>query len=98
MSGTLAHDDTGLLQAVQQLRLHNAQLERALESRVVIEQAKGILAERYSLTVEDAFSLLRGAARTSRTRLHTLAARVVAESTTPAEIELARAKQPTCSR
>ena len=47
----------------------NAQLEYALESRIVIEQAKGILAERLGLGVEEAFDVLRYAARTARIRL-----------------------------
>ena len=49
-----------------------AQLEQALQSRVAIEQAKGIVAERYGLSVEDAFQLIRRAARTNRMKLHDL--------------------------
>ena len=47
-----------------------AQLEHALESRVAIEQAKGIVAERYGLGLEEAFELIRRAARTHRVKLH----------------------------
>ena len=77
---------------IEQLRAENAQLERALESRIVIEQAKGILAERYQLPVDDAFELLRRSARSSRVQLRGLAARVVAERATPDEIELTLAR------
>jgi AmiR/NasT family two-component response regulator len=77
---------------VERLRIHNSQLERALESRVVIEQAKGVLAERYGLQVDDAFQLLRRAARSNRLRIHELARRVVDERITPPEIELERAR------
>ena len=63
-----------------------AQLERALASRIVIEQAKGILAERFGLSVDDAFDLLRRAARSRRMRLHDLAAAVVASRETPSAI------------
>ena len=43
-----------------------AQLEHALESRIGIEQAKGIVAERYGLDVDEAFQLIRRAARSHR--------------------------------
>jgi ANTAR domain-containing protein len=49
-----------------------AQLEHALQSRVAIEQAKGIVAERYGLGLEEAFDLIRRAARTHRVKLHDL--------------------------
>jgi hypothetical protein len=62
------------------------QLQQALESRIQIEQAKGVLAERYGLTVDDAFRILRRSARSNRMRLHDLAARVVESPTTPTEI------------
>ena len=47
------------------------QLQTALETRVVIEQAKGVLAERFRLSIEDAFRLLRDSARTGRMPLRT---------------------------
>ena len=43
-----------------------AQLEHALQSRIAIEQAKGIIAERCRLDLEDAFEVIRRAARTNR--------------------------------
>jgi len=69
------------------LERENAQLRQALESRVAIEQAKGVLMERFALTPEAAFNLLRRAARNNRASLHTLAALVTASSTTPASIK-----------
>jgi AmiR/NasT family two-component response regulator len=41
-------------------------LQNALKSRVAIEQAKGILAERWSTGVDDAFDALRRHARSHR--------------------------------
>lgn len=64
----------------------SSQLQHALDSRVVIEQAKGVLAERYDLDVDAAFELLRGAARSNRMLLRDLAASVVRTRQSPPEI------------
>lgn len=53
------------------------QLQHALDSRIVIEQAKGILSERRSVTVNQAFELLRGYARSNHLKLHDVAGAVV---------------------
>ncbi|MFG1795835.1 GAF and ANTAR domain-containing protein [Nocardia sp. NPDC049149] len=55
----------------------NGQLQSALQSRIVIEQAKGILAAQGDLDPEAAFDALRGYARRTRGRLHELARAVV---------------------
>jgi GAF domain-containing protein len=54
------------------------QLQYALDHRVVIEQAKGVLMEREGLDQRAAFELLRKRARASRQRVVDLAKRVVA--------------------
>jgi GAF domain-containing protein len=54
------------------------QLQSALNSRIVIEQAKGVLAARHALVMEDAFERLRRHARSNRRRLAEVAADVVA--------------------
>jgi hypothetical protein len=54
------------------------QLQTALDSRILIEQAKGILAERNSTTPEEAFKGMRRDARSRRMKLRDLAAAVVA--------------------
>ena len=46
-----------------------AQLQGALNSRIVIEQAKGALSRMEGVSVDEAFVLLRESARSSRTRL-----------------------------
>ncbi len=69
-----------------------AQLDEALESRIVIEQAKGVLAERLAVTVGEAFDILRYAARSHRTKLHEVARRVVEEGQTPAPVVVAIAR------
>jgi len=55
-----------------------AQLETALQSRIVIEQAKGVLARALGVSIDQAFSLMRKAARDRRVKLHDLAAGIVA--------------------
>ena len=65
-----------------------SQLQQALDSRVAIEQAKGILAERYTIDIDDAFRILRRSARSNRMRLHELATRVVGSPVTPPEIRM----------
>ncbi len=52
------------------------QLQGALNSRVMIEQAKGLLAERLGVNMGQAFELLRGQARRQNRRLAALAGAV----------------------
>lgn len=54
------------------------QLQEALDSRVVLEQAKGVLAERHRIHPDEAFAQLRARARGQRRRLRDVAAEVVA--------------------
>lgn len=62
------------------------QLHRALGSRVRVEQAKGVLAERFGLTMQDSFELLRHAARSHRLKVHALADQIVETRTTPSAV------------
>ncbi|WP_432542939.1 GAF and ANTAR domain-containing protein [Kineococcus sp. SYSU DK002] len=61
-----------------------AQLQEALDSRVVLEQAKGALAQRYRVHPDDAFQRLRTRARAERRRLRDVAQEVVDELARPA--------------
>jgi hypothetical protein len=56
------------------------QLQSALDTRIVIEQAKGVFAERLGCEPAAAFSILRRMARSERLKLHELAAKVVASA------------------
>jgi len=85
--GTLAGTEERLRALVVALAERNAQLEEALESRVLIEQAKGMLAERWGVAPDSAFGLLRGAARAHRMRVRDLALCVLVSRTTPPELE-----------
>jgi GAF domain-containing protein len=64
-------------QAVLAAQLVNEQLQNALNSRIVIEQAKGMVAERAGLDMEQAFASLRGHARRHNLRLVDVAADVI---------------------
>jgi len=59
------------------------QLEHALASRVRVEQAIGVLAERHRLRPREAFDLLRGAARSRGRRITEMAQDVVASTANP---------------
>jgi hypothetical protein len=75
-----------LLQGEDAWRERATQLQVALDSRVVIEQAKGMLRERVGLSTRGAFELLRAAARSHRMKLDRLAADVVRSFATPEPI------------
>lgn len=66
-----------LISATSVAHGRQAQLQHALESRVVLEQAKGILAERLKVSVDEAFTILRRTARSHRVKLHAAARAVV---------------------
>ncbi len=67
-----------LLAVAAQANVRQGQLQHALDSRVAIEQAKGVLAERLGIGVDEAFDALRRAARSNRMKVHELARAVVA--------------------
>ena len=53
------------------------QLQHALDSRIVIEQAKGVLAERAGIDPETAFDVIRKYSRSSRIKIHDAARDVI---------------------
>jgi hypothetical protein len=67
----------------ERLAVTVAQLEHALASRVRVEQAIGVLAERHRLRPREAFDLLRKASRARGARVTELAQDVVASTANP---------------
>ncbi|MDQ0942392.1 GAF and ANTAR domain-containing protein [Streptomyces sp. V1I1] len=77
--------DVATISLLQQRSTHrsnvlNEQLQTALNSRVLIEQAKGKLAERQGIDMEQAFTALRGYARAHNRRLSDLARAFIDDS------------------
>jgi len=63
--------------ALSRSEMVNQQLQTALDTRLIIEQAKGMLAERGKIDTDQAFCLLRAQARRTNRRLSDLAGAVV---------------------
>lgn len=101
--GSLTADDVDIAQALADLAtiailqhraaiesgVLNEQLTHALQSRIVIEQAKGVIAEREGLEVDQAFAQLRSYARSHNLRLAALAQAVVAGKFDPTTVDSA---------
>jgi transcriptional regulator with GAF, ATPase, and Fis domain len=85
----LAHVATiGLLQerAVRRGEVLAGQLQTALTSRIVIEQAKGALAQFLGVSIDDAFQILRDHARRTNGRLSDVARALVTEPATLSKV------------
>jgi GAF domain-containing protein len=81
VAGVMAAVATSYVVNVSKLRQQqqlSEQLQRALESRVVIEQAKGITAQQNSVTIDRAFELIRRHARNNNASLRVVAEAIVA--------------------
>jgi transcriptional regulator with GAF, ATPase, and Fis domain len=63
-------------QAAREAVLRAGQLQHALDSRVAIEQAKGMLAERTNTDMDQAFRMLRAYARDARRHLSAVATEI----------------------
>jgi GAF domain-containing protein len=104
----LGDDDIALAQALadmatiailqqrtlEQSHVENSQLETALTSRILIEQVKGVLAERWNSSVDDAFAAFRSYARGRHLRLSDLATRIIAGDFDTAMIPAPAAARP----
>ncbi|MEU4994809.1 GAF and ANTAR domain-containing protein [Streptomyces sp. NPDC021622] len=82
----------GVLQqrAVSEQMVVTAQLQSALDSRIVIEQAKGYLAHRRRTGVEEAFTVLRQYARSHNARLTDIARQVLEGTADPVLLDPGR--------
>ena len=69
--------------AALQADILSEQLNRALDSRIIIEQAKGVLAERAGLDMDQALSWLRNHARNQNLLLVDVAQSVIAGTVAP---------------
>ena len=63
--------------ALREADIAREQLQRALDSRVLIEQAKGVLSHLEQIAMDEAFALLRHRARSSGRRLSVVAREVI---------------------
>jgi AmiR/NasT family two-component response regulator len=75
--------DVATIGLLQQRSIHHhqvltEQLQAALTSRVVVEQAKGLVAERLQVDMDTAFAALRGYARGHNLKLSRVAHDVIA--------------------
>jgi hypothetical protein len=83
--------DAATIGILQQRTVHRSevvagQLQAALTSRIIIEQAKGVLAERLKISADEAFEVLRGAARSRNRLLSDLARDVTSGSADAAQL------------
>lgn len=72
--------------ATARVRALTAQLQHALDTRVIIEQAKGIVAQDHGLNMDEAFDRLRRHARDHNTRLLEVARSIVCRELDPAQL------------
>ncbi|MCZ3386287.1 MAG: GAF and ANTAR domain-containing protein [Actinomycetia bacterium] len=79
----------GLLQerAVQEKPMLAEQLQSAHNSRVIVEQARGVLAERAGVSVDQAFTTMRTYARTNGLGLTSVASQVIDGSLDGGELQ-----------
>jgi GAF domain-containing protein len=86
----------GLMQerAVTRSETLSEQLQGALNSRIVIEQAKGAVAQAARLSIDDAFTTIRGYARRHNRRLTEVAHAIVTDPQTLQQVLTPQTGQP----
>lgn len=94
--GPLSADDAAIAQAfadvatitilqeraVRESAIVNEQLQHALNSRILIEQAKGVIAHLANVDMNAAFALLRGYARSHNQTIYQTAEKIIARTIT----------------
>lgn len=80
--------------AALEAQVLNEQLTHALSSRVVIEQAKGMVAERLDLDMEQSFTALRNHARNHNLRLAEVANAIIGGGLAPSALDPAPSPKP----
>jgi len=80
----------GILQerAIRRGEVVNEQLQTALNSRVIIEQAKGVLSHHLGLSTDEAFNRLRGYVRSRNLRLADVARLLATRQLDPAKLAI----------
>jgi GAF domain-containing protein len=81
-------------QATRQAKIREGQLQHALDSRIAIEQAKGMIAERAGVDMDVAFARLRAFARSSNRGLTDVAEALVAGTMAVDELPVPPRKPP----
>ena len=88
---TQALADVATISILQNRALRDArdladQLQHALRSRVALEQAKGVVAERLKVDILHAFTLLRNHARSHNQQLSDIAHRIITGALSPTDL------------
>ena len=81
VAGVLADVATSYVVNASKLRQQeqlSEQLQQALKSRIVIEQAKGIVSQKNAVTIDQAYDVMRSHARNNNASLRTVAEAIVA--------------------
>jgi GAF domain-containing protein len=73
--------------AIRRGEILSEQLQRALNSRIVIEQAKGAVAQMKEVSVDEAFAVIRGYARRHNRKLTDVAHEIITERARPLDFD-----------
>ncbi len=80
------------VRALRHSEMVTEQLQSALNSRVLIEQAKGVLAQRHHISIAEAFTLMRAYARLHNRLLSHVAQAVISQAPDVADLTMAQTR------